>query len=54
MFDAFKRGQIRVVLTDCLEKDTENEYKKLKNKENKDLKKKFQEGDEVSGCQKDD
>eukprot|EP00347_Sterkiella_histriomuscorum_P003511 403364021 len=41
MFDAFKRGQMRIVLTDCLEKESENQYIKAKKKEDKDLKKKF-------------
>ena len=44
MFETFKRGEIRITLTDCLEKETEQEYKKFKKKEQKDLKKKYKEG----------
>ena len=40
-FENFKRGAIRVTLTDCIEKDNEIEYKKQKQKEQRENKKKF-------------
>ena len=40
-FENFKKGGIRIILTDCIEKECEQEYKKLKKKEDRDFKKKY-------------
>lgn len=41
-FERFKKGQFRIMLTDCTEKDCEKEYKKTKRKEDRDFKKQYE------------
>ena len=40
MIENFKRGQVRIILTDCISKREEQDLKKLKAKEPTDMKKK--------------
>jgi len=40
-FENFKRGGIRIRLTDCVEKECEAEYKKMKRKEDREFKKRY-------------
>lgn len=40
MIDGFKRGQVRIILTDCINKDEEMDLKKLKKRETLEQKKK--------------
>jgi len=40
MIDGFKRGQVRIILTDCINKEEEMDLKKLKKRETLDQKKK--------------
>ena len=40
-YDKFKIGSLRILLTDCVEKDCENEYKKKKKQEEKDMKQSY-------------
>lgn len=40
MIENFKRGQIRIILTDCIDKQEEKNLKMVQKKEHSDLKKK--------------
>lgn len=42
-YENFRKGGLRIVLTDCTEKDCEVEYTKMRRKEDRDMKKKFKD-----------